>query len=130
MTSVREALAQPKGVLSADAVATLEHVRALMRAQRPDDATAKAARSERRLKSFYNGWPWKKLRYQVLRDRGRKCECCNATAADGAKIVVDHIKPVRYFWHLRYEANNLQVMCDSCNRGKGSSDQTDWREAK
>jgi 5-methylcytosine-specific restriction endonuclease McrA len=124
---------RPTG-LSASAKAALEQARVALeqaratKSPRPDDVTAKAARSERRIKSFYNGWPWKKLRYQVLRDRGRTCECCHASAADGAKIVVDHVRPLRHFWHLRLDAKNMQVLCDSCNRGKGSDDHTDWRE--
>lgn len=43
------------------------------------------------------------------------------------KIVVDHIKPLSKFWHLRLERSNLQVLCDECNMGKGAWDETDHR---
>ena len=55
------------------------------------------------------------------------CQACGARKSDGAKLVVDHIKPVRHYWHLRFAADNLQVLCEPCNLGKGSWDQTDWR---
>jgi len=88
------------------------------------------APTKRQIKAFYNSWQWKRLRYAFLKDKQRRCECCGATAADGARIVVDHIKPVRRFWHLRLDRTNLQVACDCCNRGKGSHDQSDFRTAE
>jgi 5-methylcytosine-specific restriction endonuclease McrA len=48
-------------------------------------------------------------------------------AADGALIVVDHIRPLRKHWHLRLDPANLQVLCSDCNMGKSNSDVTDWR---
>ena len=110
--------------LSAFAADALAYTRTILREQRPD----RPERPANAIKSFYNSWQWKKLRYRVLKERGRCCECCRATAADGAKIVVDHVKPVRHFWELRLDPKNLQILCDGCNRGKGSHDTTDWRE--
>lgn len=43
-------------------------------------------------------------------------------------MVVDHIKPIRKHWHLRLDSNNLQILCDDCNMGKGSRGETDWRQ--
>lgn len=83
--------------------------------------------TERALREFYDTWDWKKVRYEVLRDRGRRCECCNAAAEHGVRIVVDHIKPVRFNWSLRLSKGNLQVLCDDCNKGKSYHDETDWR---
>jgi 5-methylcytosine-specific restriction endonuclease McrA len=112
-----------------EAAAVLNLGQDLLRALRPGRQPRKA-RPRERIKAFYNSWQWKRLRYRVLKERGRTCECCKATAADGAKIVVDHIKPVRHFWDLRLDPKNLQVLCDGCNRGKGSHDETDWRPAQ
>jgi len=77
---------------------------------------------------FYDSWDWKTLRYVVLKERGRKCECCNLSADDGAVMNVDHVKPIRLHWDLRLVKSNLQVLCKDCNMGKGSWDQTDWRQ--
>lgn len=76
---------------------------------------------------FYESWDWKRLRYRALQKFGRRCLACNATAGDGAKIVVDHIKPIRRYWHLRLDPENLQPLCEDCNMGKGSWDETDFR---
>ncbi len=76
---------------------------------------------------FYESWDWKRARYDFIKDKKRRCECCGATPEDGIRIVVDHIKPIRYHWHLRLEPTNFQMLCDPCNMGKGSRDETDWR---
>lgn len=88
-----------------------------------------------RKREFYNGWDWRTLRYSVLKERGRRCECCGATPSDTdlngnpVKIIVDHIKPISRYWHLRLDKTNLQILCDECNQGKGAWDETDWRAA-
>lgn len=85
------------------------------------------------IKEFYASWGWRTLRMETLKKYGAKCQCCGATpghvAADGTavRIVVDHIKPLSRHWHLRLEPENLQVLCDECNQGKGNWDQTDHR---
>ena len=80
-------------------------------------------------RQFYSSLAWKRLRYRVLQERGLKCECCGATKDDARLVMnVDHIKPIKTHWNLRLEMDNLQVLCSDCNRGKGSADQTDWRE--
>lgn len=83
--------------------------------------------SELELKAFYKSREWKRLRYAALARHGRRCLCCGASPTNGTRIVVDHIKPVRTHPHLRFRLDNLQVLCDACNVGKGSHDRTDWR---
>lgn len=75
---------------------------------------------------FYQTKAWKALAYRCKLRDGRKCMCCGATPEDGARIVSDHIKPVRLRWDLRLDPNNIQTLCDDCNLGKGSTDQTDF----
>lgn len=83
---------------------------------------------------FYASWEWRTLRMEVLKEQGRACQCCGAepgmktAAGDPVRICVDHIKPLSKFWHLRLDKNNLQVLCDECNQGKGNWDQTDFRQ--
>jgi len=89
----------------------------ILRAKRITDTWALA---------FYDSFEWKQLRFQVLKFRGRKCECCGADNKT-APIHVDHIKSLRRHWHLRLEPSNLQVLCGNCNHGKGAIDETDFR---
>lgn len=77
---------------------------------------------------FLLSWEWRTLRYEVLRERGAKCELCGATSAH-ERIEVDHIKPSSKFWHLRLDKTNLQVLCQSCNKGKGNRYVDDHRKA-
>lgn len=76
---------------------------------------------------FLNSFEWRKLRMEVLKAYGPACMCCGATPASGAVINVDHIKPRRSYPALALDFNNLQVLCNPCNHGKGSWDETDWR---
>ena len=70
---------------------------------------------------------------QVLKQFGPVCMCCGARredlniAGEPVRICVDHIKPLSTHWELRLERQNLQVLCDECNQGKGGWDSTDWR---
>ena len=84
---------------------------------------------ETEVKAFYESWEWKRARYDYIKNKDRRCECCGSTPVDGVRIVVDHIKPIRHYWHLRLDPTNFQMLCDDCNMGKGSRDETDWRSS-
>lgn len=86
-----------------------------------------SAPSSEAIKEFYRSWEWKQSRYEALRKHGVRCQCCGARREDGVRIVVDHIRPLRRHWNLRLAQTNLQILCDDCNMGKGSRDETDWR---
>lgn len=58
------------------------------------------------------------LRYDVLKRDGFRCVICGASADDGAKLHVDHIKPVSKGG--KTELKNLRTLCESCNLGKGA----------
>lgn len=77
---------------------------------------------------FLKSYAWLTLRMKVFLLYGRRCLCCGATPESGAIMNVDHIKPRRLFPHLALDIKNLQVLCGDCNKGKGSWDQTDWRQ--
>ena len=81
------------------------------------------------LDEFFGSKVWRTLRMTVLIEQGARCQCCGRTAKDGVRMNVDHIKPRRQFPELALEKSNLQVLCEDCNAGKGSWDQTDWRSA-
>lgn len=74
-------------------------------------------------KEFYQSWEWKTLRYKVLLYYGAVCMLCGSTY----RIVVDHIKPRKKYPELELDFDNMQVLCDECNRGKGQWDETDHR---
>lgn len=85
-------------------------------------------RSKNDKSEFYKSWEWKKLRMQTLERDGRVCACCGAKPEDGIRLVVDHIKPLGEFWHLRLTLSNTQVLCNDCNMGKGNWLHKDFRE--
>jgi len=77
------------------------------------------------IKRFYRSVEWKRLRYAHL-SRSPACLACGRSAQDGARMNVDHIKPLHAHWHLRLAPSNLQTLCALCNHGKGGTDK-DWR---
>lgn len=77
---------------------------------------------------FLGSFEWRKLRMKALKLHGARCQCCGASPKDGIRIHVDHIKPRRTHPHLALDLDNLQVLCEVCNHGKGSWDDTDWRQ--
>ncbi len=77
---------------------------------------------------FLSSYEWRKLRYQALKLYGAKCMCCGRSPADGAVMNVDHIKPRKTHPELALDIKNLQILCGTCNHGKGNWDDTDWRE--
>lgn len=78
------------------------------------------------LREFYRSREWTRPAYEMKIEHGRACQCCGASSYD-ARIVSDHIRPARFYWHLRFERSNIQTLCDDCNLGKGSRDNTDFR---
>lgn len=83
-----------------------------------------------KVKRFYEGFEWRRLRYSILKKYGFRCLACGRSPEDGAVIHVDHIKPLRKNWDLRLDPDNLQPLCDWCNHGKGNWDESDLRPPK
>lgn len=88
----------------------------------------RAAAARRSIPAFYSTPEWRELRYLVLKRDGGRCQLCGRSAADGSVMNVDHIKPRHKYPHLAMDESNLQVLCATCNAGKGGRDETDWRE--
>lgn len=76
---------------------------------------------------FLKSYEWRKVRMMAITKYGSRCQCCGATPNDGIRINVDHIKPRRKYPHLALDLDNLQILCEECNHGKGNWDMTDWR---
>jgi len=71
---------------------------------------------EKQLSRFYQSKEWKELRNKLFEVHDKVCVVCGATHA----LRGDHIKPIRTHWDLRLNLDNLQILCDECNREKGS----------
>lgn len=68
------------------------------------------------------------LRYDILKRDGYKCQICGVTAKEGAKLHVDHIKPIAKGGKTVPE--NLQTLCDRCNLGKSDKyDEKEWNNS-
>ena len=74
--------------------------------------------TRQQIKRFYQSAEWKRVRFDVLH-RNPACVYCGRSARDGARMNVDHIKPLSKRWDLRLEPRNLQTTCASCHWGKG-----------
>lgn len=77
---------------------------------------------------FYQTREWRGLRYKVIRESDRRCQCCGASAENGAELHVDHIKPRSIYPELSLSQDNLQVLCSECNKGKSNVFFDDWRK--
>ena len=91
---------------------------------------AKKKRPERKTDNFLKSREWKEIRYRALKAANGRCQCCGASPDDGAVLHVDHIKSRIKHPELALNLENLQVLCASCNMGKGWEDETDWREPR
>lgn len=82
---------------------------------------------------FYRSYQWRKLRVGALEANRTRygmlaCECCGMI--DAAHFHVDHIYPRSTHPDLALDPDNLQVLCDDCNIGKGTKFTTNWRGGK
>lgn len=77
-----------------------------------------------KVSAFYASFEWRQARYSILKKSAGCCMLCNRS---DLPLHVDHIKPLRKHWSLRLRLDNLQVLCEECNHGKGNWDETDWR---
>lgn len=76
---------------------------------------------------FLQSYEWRQARYAALLNSDGLCCLCGRGKKHGVILNVDHIKPRRTHPELALSQSNLQVLCSSCNHGKGNWDSTDWR---
>jgi len=89
----------------------------------------KKKNKRKKREGFYWSEEWRVLRYKALLKHGKRCQCCGATSED-SKLHVDHVKPRSKYPSLELRLDNLQILCEDCNKGKGAWDQTDHRGSK
>ena len=104
----------------------LEKNKNVMREVVAADKKPKKSKVEKR--EFLETYAWRKVRMEALLKYGPKCMCCGATPKTGAVMNVDHIKPRKTHPELALSLENLQILCNECNHGKGNWDKTDWRK--
>lgn len=92
-----------------------------------NEKTTKASAAKR--KRFYQSGAWRTLRYQALKKYGKRCACCGATPGNGIVLHVDHIIPRSKDSRKELDINNLQILCEDCNLGKGNADRVDHRKS-
>jgi len=77
---------------------------------------------------FYISKEWRTLRYRVIKSYSGECMACGRSKKEhGVVIHVDHIKPRSTHPSLSLVFENLQLLCQDCNEGKGNKCQIDWR---
>lgn len=64
---------------------------------------------------------WFVLKAQTIAKYGCTCMKCKKQIKRWTHINVDHIKPRKYFPHLKNDPNNLQILCGMCNKNKGNT---------
>ena len=74
--------------------------------------------------AWYRSEEWKNCRNEYLKkyyekNDKRVCNCCGKSE-DEVVMNVDHIYPVRRYWDMRMNHDNLQNMCADCNKAKGN----------
>mgnify|MGYP003331277246 CR=1 FL=1 len=73
---------------------------------------------------FYRTREWRNLRWSFISRQNGKCQVCGRTHKQhGVTMHVDHIKPRSKYPELELDKNNLQLLCEECNLGKGSKQQ-------
>lgn len=80
-----------------------------------------------RQKDFYQSNAWRELRYLALEETDGSCMACGTKER---QLHVDHIYPRSIYPHLALSIENLQVLCDECNLGKGNSHVHDFRQSR
>lgn len=109
-------------------IAAYDKIAAMPKGDRPRGMMNPNKRARAVKNAFYLSDEWRTVRYRALVLHGGACQCCGATAkTSGRPMHVDHVKPRSKYPELQLEINNLQVLCEDCNKGKSAWDETDWR---
>jgi len=77
---------------------------------------------DQKAREFYSSPEWEKVRKQaMIRDYGLCQDCLKENRITPADVV-DHIKPIRHFWHLRLTLENLRCLCNRHHAAKTAED--------
>jgi len=78
---------------------------------------------------FYKSKSWKILKSWTKRAYPKKCMKCGFRESKKRKgyLVADHIKAWWYYPKLRLDPNNMQLLCNFCNKEKAGKS-ADYRK--
>lgn len=90
--------------------------------RRKAKAQTKLTKAQYRSKAieFYKSDAWQKLRFEAFRRYGRRCLLCGQMPPN-VILHVDHVKPRMTHPELELDIENLQILCEDCNKGKGAT---------
>jgi len=76
---------------------------------------------------FLQSPEWKALRLEAINRYGSSCLRCGRKDSEGHPINIDHVKPRKFYPQLALDIENLQPLCNPCNKSKGNYKATDYR---
>lgn len=76
---------------------------------------------------FYGSSKWISLRSLVINAYGCTCMKCKRPGLVGAELHCDHILPRSLFPEHELDADNMQILCRSCNSSKSNRRLVDYR---
>jgi len=76
---------------------------------------------------FLQSPEWKALRLEAINKYGASCLRCGRKDGPGYPINIDHVKPRKFYPQLALDIENLQPLCNPCNKSKGNYKATDYR---
>lgn len=66
---------------------------------------------------FFRSHKWKAFRFKMFQKLANCCVVCK----NETKLHLDHIKPRSLYPELAFNENNVQILCEACNLGKGAT---------
>ncbi|MDN4093562.1 HNH endonuclease signature motif containing protein [Brevibacillus agri] len=77
---------------------------------------------DKKAAAFYKSKEWLVIREQALIRDNYLCQDCLEEKRFRKADVVDHIKPIRWFWELRLVLSNLRSLCHKHHNQKTAND--------
>ena len=78
--------------------------------------------------AFYKSVEWQRARQQRLMMDNGLCQDCLLEKKITPADLVDHVKPLRLFWHLRLVLSNLRSLCYRHHAIKTAEDKRRYAE--
>lgn len=79
---------------------------------------------------FYHSIEWDRARWDRLTKDFGLCQDCLKEQRITPADVVDHIKPIEWFWELRLTISNLRSLCHMHHNRKTADDKKRYRGLK